>query len=317
MKSSAVVVTYFPGSGFQDYLDAWVSQVDELVVVDNGTSPAWCEEISGLIQAKYPNVELIANGQNLGIATALNQGFARLIERGHRTAFVFDQDSVPAPGMVDELFGVYSEWIQRGPVAMVAPQIEIPSAKTISSFLIPRGKFLFQRVRCEGEQVLGNVSLVISSGSLFDLDAYQNIGHFRDDFFIDYVDTEYCLRAVEQGYEIIVACKARLRHQLGNQREGRLGPLVMHPTFHSPVRWYFISRNRIAMLFEYAFRFPHWLLYELLVNTYGLVRLVLFEDRKVAKLLAMWLGMRDGLAKQMGPIPTAHRDALALAERYW
>ncbi len=311
MKPTAVVVTYLPPPDFSDHLDTWVSQVDKLVVVDNGSPSQWQQEFSRLIRSKYNTVEFISNEENLGIAASLNQGFARLIEEGHGSAFVFDQDSVPAPGMIAEILDVYTDCLGRGRVAIVAPQVEIPSAKAVASFLIPQGRFLFRRVRCDDRKALEHVSIVISSGALYDLDAYQQIGRFRDDFFIDYVDTEYCLRAQQQGYEVVVACRALLRHELGNQQERRFGPLTMHPTFHSPLRWYFISRNRIQVMLQYALRFPHWLLYELVVNTYGLVRLVLFEDRKIAKMRAILLGTWDGLAKRMGPISPARQSVLA------
>lgn len=314
MQTTAVVVTYNPPSDFSDHLGLWLSQIDKLILVDNGSPPAWREQMRRLVQEKHnDSVEFILNPANLGIAAALNQGFERLTEQGHGLTFVFDQDSLPAAGMVAEMLDVYEDRSKRGRIAIVAPSVEIPAARTGSSFLIPWGRFLFRRARCTHERVLENVSIVISSGALYDLEAFRQIGRFREDFFIDYVDTEYCLRARQRGYEVVVACKASLYHQLGGQREGHFGPLTMHPTFHPPLRWYFISRNRIPMILKYGVRFPHWFFYELVVNTYGLLRLVLFEDHKIAKVLAIMLGTWDGLANRLGPIPLARQTVLASA----
>ena len=314
MQTTAVVVTYDPPADFPDHLGLWLSQIDKLILVDNGSPPAWREQMRRLVQEKYnDSVEFILNPANLGIAAALNQGFARLMEQGHGLTFVFDQDSLPGAGMVAEMLDIYEDRSKRGRVAIVAPNVEIPAARTGSSFLIPWGRFLFRRARCTDERVLENVSIVIASGALYDLEAYRQIGRFREDFFIDYVDTEYCLRARRRGYEVVVACKASLYHQLGSQREGHFGLLTMHPTFHSALRWYFISRNRVPMLLQYGVRFPHWFFYELVVNTYGLVRLVLFEDHKVAKVRAIILGTWDGLANRLGPISLARQTVLAPA----
>ncbi len=159
--------------------------------------------------------------------------------------------------------------------------------------------------------MLENISTVITSESLYNLKAYQKICPFRGDFFIGYVDTEYCLRAKQHGYNIVVACNARLYHRLGNQQKKQFGPLTMHPTFHSPLRWYYISRNRIPMFRLYALQFPYWFLYELIVNSYGLARLLLFEDQKARKMLALLLGIFDGLSQRMGPISNSRKALIA------
>jgi rhamnosyltransferase len=309
----ALVVTHASPDGFLDSAEAWLSQVDQLIVVDNGSLPEWRQEVCAVLRAEARKVEFIFNERNLGVAAALNIGFARLLERGVDSAFVFDQDSTPASGMVAEILDLYQNQPQRAHLAIVAPNISVPSANTTASFLKARGRFLFRRVRCTGLQSLEDVSTVISSGALYSLDAFRQIGPFREDFFIDYVDTDYCLRAKQRGYKIVVACKARLVHQLGRQQEARLGPLTMHPTFHSPVRWYYISRNRVPMMFSHAWNWPHWLLYEMLINTYGLARLLLFEDHKLAKLLAIVLGTWDGLAHHMGPISSSRESLLTRA----
>jgi rhamnosyltransferase len=302
MNITAVVVTYDPPAGFLDRVAVWRSQVDQLLLVDNGSAIAWRNSVCPVIQEKFPNVEFLFNEENLGIGAALNLGLSRLLERGLEFAFVFDQDSQPGPGMIAELFEVYNNHVDRSRTAIVAPNVDIPAAKVTYSFLVPRGRFLFNRTRCGGQKVLQDVSVVILSGALYDLRAYRQIGPFREDFFIDYVDTEYCLRARQRGYNIAVACRAQLSHQMGDQREKQFGPLTMHPTFYSPLRWYYISRNRIRMITQYALRFPYWFLYELVINLYGLARLVLFEDRKVAKVLAIALGILDGLRNRMGPV---------------
>ena len=310
MEVAAIVVTYNPPAGFLDSLDIWLSQVHRLLIVDNGSAPEWRETVCQTIQDKYANVEFLSNVDNIGIGAALNRGFARLMEDGRKFVFVFDQDSHPALGMVAEVIRIYEEFPHRSKIAIVAPNVDIPLAAATASFLVPRTHFLFKRARCADQQALADVSIVISSGALYDLDAYRQIGPFREDFFIDYVDTEYCLRARRYGYGIEVACQARLSHELGDQRERRLGPITMHPTFHSPLRWYYMSRNRIRMVGLYALRFPYWFLYEALLGFYGLVRLVLFEDRKRSKWMAMTFGTLDGVLNRMGPVSRTRRSWL-------
>ena len=65
-----MVVTYHPGSDLCANLAALRAQVDELVVVDNGSRDMAVVERA----VAATGSRLIANGRNLGIAAALNQG---------------------------------------------------------------------------------------------------------------------------------------------------------------------------------------------------------------------------------------------------
>ncbi|MBE3041888.1 hypothetical protein IMZ48_04760, partial [Candidatus Bathyarchaeota archaeon] len=162
--------------------------------------------------------------------------------------------------------------------------------------------FLYERVRCRGDR-LDDVSIVITSGSLLRASAFQALGGFREDFFIDYVDTEYCLRALSRGYRIVVACNAKLEHRLGDRTREQRGPFVLYPTGHSPTRWYYISRNRIPMLRMYALRFPHWLTFEIAASAFWLLRMLIAEDLRAEKVRAVLRGTWDGLRGRMGPMP--------------
>ncbi len=313
MNTNAIIVTYNPPSEFYENLFHWRNQLDHVIIIDNGSTPEKRSFFQQAIQDNLGNIEFIFNKTNLGIAAALNQGFARLVNQGSDLVFVFDQDSQPAPGMVETILDTFYSHPQREQIAIVAPMIEDPAGGITFRYMRPHGRFFFERIRSDSQK-LEDVTIVITSGALYNLKAYQKIGPFRDDFFIDYVDTEYCLRAKQNGYTIVVNCKARLQHRLGNQQKRRVGPLTMHPTFHSPLRWYYISRNRIPMVLLYAYRFPHWFFYELVNNSYGLIRLLLFEDKKASKLLAMLLGTLDGLNRRMGPISNSKKALIAKNE---
>ncbi|MFX8766500.1 glycosyltransferase family 2 protein, partial [Acinetobacter baumannii] len=51
-------------------------------------------------------------------------------------------------------------------------------------------------------------TLLISSGSLISVEALKAVGLMRDYYFIDYVDTEWCLRAEYLGYKNFVSAQA-------------------------------------------------------------------------------------------------------------
>ena len=294
-----LIVTFNPSSDFFDQLDTFYTQLEQIVVIDNGSDPDVCSQLNWEVKRRESSLTVIFNETNFGVATALNQGFGWALEHGYRHIVAFDQDSLPAPGMIPAMLDVFSTYATDGYLGVVAPVIEDIRVGKRARFLRPNRAFFFEWVDCQG-RVLENVSTVITSGALYDLETYQKIGPFKDDFFIDYVDTEYCLRARQHGYKIVVACDAHLDHRLGERQKRELLGYNHFPTFHSPVRWYYISRNRIPMLRQYAIRFPHWLLYEIVASLYTLARMLLFERQRISKLRAIFLGTIDGIRGRMG-----------------
>lgn len=294
-----LIVTYNPQPDFFVRLDSFYTQLKKIIMVDNGSKPDIHYLLRREARKRKSSLTIIYNQSNLGIATALNQGFRWALEHGYHYIITFDQDSCPAPGMLPIMLKVLSSHVGDGNLAIVAPMVMDPKAEFEAFYLRPKNRLLFERVSCK-EPVLENVTYVITSGSLYDLAAYQKIGPFRDDFFIDYVDTEYCLRAKEKGYKIIVACEAHLSYHQGNRQKRIFWKRDHFPTFHSPLRWYFSSRNRILMLRRYAIHFPHWLLYEMVASFYILIKMLLFETQKVEKLKAIFYGTLDGILGRMG-----------------
>ena len=296
-----VIVTYNPSPDFFERLNTFYTQFDQIILIDNGSHPDVCRLLKQAMQQRISSLNIIFNETNLGIATALNQGFSWALKQGYSKVVTFDQDSYPAPKMLQTMLEVFSTYADGSELAAVAPVVIDVAVSVRARYLRSRNKLLFERVSCNGS-VLEDVTYVITSGTLYDLTAYQKIGPFRDDFFIDYVDTEYCLRAREKGYKIIVACQAQLNHRQGERQKRVFLGRDYYPSFHSPLRWYFISRNRIPMLRRYALRFPHWTSYELFASFYIFLKMLLFETQKMAKLRALLYGTVDGIRGQMGKV---------------
>src|SRR5437762_5458329 len=176
----AVVVTYFPEGDLLSRLQRLRPQVAQVVVVDNGTTG----EAANSLQAAESElrITLIRNGCNLGIATALNQGAQWAAEQGYQWILTLDQDTESDPTMVESLTSVYRSCEFAEKVAVVGPNFR--QAFNNKPF------YEFAEV---GERSYRELKTVITSGSLTSLRAFQVIGGFREDFFIDCVDLEYCL----------------------------------------------------------------------------------------------------------------------------
>jgi rhamnosyltransferase len=303
----ALIVTHHPAHEFFAGLPILLAQFDRVLIVDNASA----EETRLMLrqaaaQFEAQHLTILFNFENRGIASALNQGFRWALDQGYEHLFVLDQDSRPASNMTRELLQVYEAHPRRERIAIIAPRIV--DELTGETAPVVRWHGFQLRKDVPRADVLENVALVITSGSLNNLSIYKKLGPFRDDFFIDYVDTEYCLRARANGFEIVLASQAVLYHRLGDQRMKHISKLTLRPTFHSPRRWYYMHRNRIRMAGMYFLRFPNWVIYDLFVGIYAFLKMLAYEDHKLQKIWAVFLGVFDGITNRMGPI-SARRTA--------
>ena len=300
----AVVVSYHPGPEVGETLRLVVEQCGLALVVDNGSS---AEDLARL--ASVLGVQVMPLGRNFGIATALNRGVSRAAELGFSHAILFDQDSRPERGFAAALVATA---VAHPRAAVVVPRIvELGAAPRLYRWARrhPSLPFGFQRVACEGVD-LPDVTMAITSGSLVEIAAWRALGGADETLFIDYVDTDHCLRVARSGRTIAVSAGAILLHRLGDRREQRFVGFTLRPTNHAPVRHYFMARNRVHLWRRHAVARPDWAAFDLSYLVYNTVRVLLSEEARWLKLKALTLGTWDGLIGRRGPCPPNRERAL-------
>ncbi len=299
-----VVVTYHPAEDIFENLQAIVAECGEVLVVDNGSAKAICDRM-----AVVSGVTLLALEHNAGIAAGLNR--AALWSRG-RSLFgmiVFDQDSKPLTGFVSELWATHD----RNPRAAVIGSRIVEAGREESSYRWVRRNpcwpGIFQRVACDGGD-LSEVTMVISSGSLIELEPWSRLGGFDEGLFIDYVDTDYCLKVIRSGAHVAVASGASLQHHLGKRATGRVLGKDLRPMHHAAFRHYYMARNRMHLWRRHALALPHWALFDFCFAGLNGCRVIFFEAEKWAKFKALMLGTWDGLRGKTGACPVGRLRSL-------
>lgn len=301
---AAVVVTFHPDHAFLQRLSLLLEQVARVVIVDNNSDQTcllpWAPKL-----AEEHRVTLLRNTENLGIAAALNQGIHRLVDEGYQWVLTLDQDSICGTGMVAALRHKIEADPDSSSIAIVGVNRQDPiDPNSDHLWLRPKNRFpfipFFERVTC-GKLGYEGTTAVITSGSLVNVGVFQQIGAFRDEMFIDLVDTEYCLRARRTGYRIVVACDANLIHRIGEKRKVSILGMGIVATHHAPLRRYYLFRNTVTLMREYFRVHPHWIIYHSLALGQILLGIVLLESRKFAALRACLLGIYDGVRGKIGP----------------
>ena len=140
------------------------------------------------------------------------------------------------------------------------------------------------------------------------LPAWRDLGRFREDFFIDAIDHEFCLRARQAGYRVGVNLFPSMDHKIGFALPHDDWVARIIPYRHHPVRKYTIARNTLRLILEYAFREPSWSLRRTTSLIVELLSIIFLEPEKGRRLRAFLHGLRDGWRNRMGPIPSELLD---------
>lgn len=237
---------------------------------------------------------LLNDGANLGLGTAYNRMAALARADGFSALLLLDQDSSPLPSMAPALCEARARLIAAGECpAVVGP---LPVAARGCGCKAPRCVRRGGAVPAAGAVPL---EFVISSGSLIDLAAFEAVGGFREDFFIDAVDIEWCLRAWARHFSCWMLSSVPMPHRLG-QGVLRVPLLGLRLARQPPFRLYTHARNQVAML-----RLPSvplaWKCRAALAMAAQSVLHACASGGWPA-LRAFALGVADGLRSRLGPV---------------
>jgi rhamnosyltransferase len=292
----AIVVTYNPDLEVLEHELTLVGpQVNKVWIVDNGSS----NKVMNWLHSRALSLqfELLCLGQNYGIARAQNEGICMAKAAGADYIILFDQDSAPSSNMVSKLFELAHFQRKQGiKVAGVGPNYRDARQENPPPFIRISGLKVLRQF-CSSLDAVVEVDYLIASGCLIPMDTLNDVGLMRVEFFIDYVDIEWGLRAKRLGYQSYGVCGATMAHDLGEEPIKFLGK--SYP-LHSPTRHYYHFRNAVWM-YRQEYLPLNWRLVDgwHLLLKFGFYSL--FAKPRLKHIYMMTKGLLHGLAKRMGP----------------
>ena len=269
-----------------------LAQLDALVVVDDGSGAASDRVLNALAEH---GVTVLRQPENAGIGAALNRGVAHALDAGAEFVVTLDQDSSLPDDAVHRLHEAYLHAAATLPVGAVVPEY-------------------FAGVRQARGEIAPGVwasANVIQSGMLIPRAVWERQGGFREDFFIDLVDTEYEFRLTRARLPIVAAPGVRMGHRLGTALERRLfgrrfgirGLLPDEVTVSTPFRYYYRRRNRIVLNREYAGSFRARVLRDTILDHLHFVNVLMLAQPRGALRRLLREGRRAGRRAAMGRMP--------------
>jgi len=234
VETIAGIVTYNPDlTRLTENVAAIAGQVSEIVVFDNGSSNN--DIIKATLSDKCKFIDNPLN-KNLGIASALNEICRYASDKGYDWVLTLDQDSVCPDNIISE----YSKHLSISGLGILSPRILDRNIGDIDG---------------DDARALTRIDACITSASLLNVQAWKEVGGFWDELFIDMVDFDICWSLQKAGYKVFRVNSVSLLHELGHSVKKNFRGNDIAVFNHSPLRYYYIARNTIAVGRKYNRRY--------------------------------------------------------------
>lgn len=224
------------------------------IVVDNGST----DDSVAVIREKFPDVEVIITGKNLGFAGGNNVGIHRALEWGADYIWLLNNDTVVDKNALNALFEVFGDksvgvagskiyfmpgrefhkdrydepeygkvlWYAGG---LIDWQNMYASHRGVDE--VDKGQF----DKKEETPFVTGCSMVVKR------EVFEKIGLFNEKLFAYLEDLDYCLRASQAGYKLFYAPQSIIWHK--NAGSSGVG---------SSLHQYYMTRNRLFIGMRYA-----------------------------------------------------------------
>lgn len=284
-----LIITFNPEiDRLKENIASITKQLDYIIIVDNNSNNIL--EIRQLIQNL--SVILITNDSNLGIAAALNIGICRAKKDNKDWVVTLDQDSVlPLNTVKDVNNEINNDNANKSEISVGIYAVRF----------IDEGWSAVQIAKEKKENSMDrrDMEFVITSGNFVNIDAWESVGKFDEDLYIDWVDFDFDKRLIIAGYKIIQLNKVQMRHRIGNSNKPRFSPTRLgfkkgvFVSDHSSIRQYFYFRNKVIFRRRYETNSRDKIL-RILSIIYETRRVLLYPGI-VKKGLSAFRGIKDGL----------------------
>jgi rhamnosyltransferase len=276
--------------------------VDEILVVDNASTR---DVPQGPFSKK---VTVVHNSVNLGPGGAIGTGLQYGLVHGYDWMWVFDADSAPREDALEKLIELYNRLdpaMQRQTGVLSCSNVLLPSNRLFQGRRFIAGGPRKAKV---GSDDYYECDAVIWSGSLYRLAAVREVGMprcgvagFWEDLGHDYGDMEFSNRIRRAGYRILVHRTSLVDQTVGRSKATSLFGVSILSTNHPPFRRFLYFRN---MVFFWLQLYPrrNWVMLSLWFGyrfSTTLLKIMVMEEDRVAKMAACFRGARDGLLKRM------------------
>lgn len=267
-RFAGLAVLFFPNEDEIEWINEISVDFDFFYVFDNseGMSSGYRDRFSG-------NIEYISDGENHGLAYAYNMVMVKAYNNNIDFLCILDQDSIFFKESIVKIKTYICENSDKN-AAIYAPyvyynkdDIKIDTETKLVEWTINSGSFL-------------NVKLVVNLNLTYD-----------ENYFLDRLDRDFCMQIRRKGLCIYKIAESYLLQKLGVRKNGK--------NVHSPIRNYYMMRNRLYYNFKYYSFFNRWFR-NLVQCFFHFCNILISRDNIQSNFRMMLRGIKDYKIGQLG-----------------
>jgi rhamnosyltransferase len=274
MKILGVITSFYPDiDELERNINSFLPEIEHLIIWEN--TPKEKSYIQQLIERlKSTKVEVRTTGENEYLAVPFNLCARFALENSFTHLLTMDQDSC----FSNDHFKKYIAEIQNLKLNDVAAFGPNSSSRE--------------------QQKNQEVDHIFISGAIYPLDVFFELKGFNEELVIDAIDTEYCFRAKENNYVIIVFQNVNLEHNMGYRYKHWTG-LTLVP--YSAQRTYYFIRNSLWLWARFPQNYTKeyrnsFIKFRIVYRTLKLI----FEKDSLNKFVAIITALSHVKAKRLG-----------------
>lgn len=241
-KNPYVYIIILNWNGLKDTLECLesINKINypnfDVIVADNGSSDGSIEAI----RSKFPDLELLDNGSNLGFAEGNNRAIEQVLKTKAEYVLVLNNDTIVDQDILSALVKG-AELIQDG--GIFGPKMyHYDEKNTIwyaGGYWDPKTLSFEERgagMQDEGQfNDLSETEWVVGCAMFIRTAVFKKVGLLEAKFFLNNEEIDFCSRTKHAGYSCVFVPDAKLWHKISVSFGGE----------NSPMKEYFITRNRL------------------------------------------------------------------------
>lgn len=179
-----------------------------VIVLDNGSTDGSVE----CIRERFPDVEIMELGENLGFAKGNNAGIRAALARGAEYVWLLNNDTTVDPKALRAMVEKAESDPRIGAVGSAIYYMSQPERLKVwgggyVNFWQGRHRHFLRPVADEKVQFLTGASLLVRRSVL------ESVGLLDEGFFLYWEDTDICFRIRRAGWQLAVAGDCKVWHK--------------------------------------------------------------------------------------------------------
>jgi len=274
IKIFVVIVNY---NGAEDSIECVESLLEndhkniEIIIADNNSGQIQKEKLKAKLS---DSANLIYLNDNLGFSGGNNVGIKEALKNGADYILLLNNDTIVEKDFLTKLLAASENNVEAG---ITAPQINYYSEQNLIwsaggdiSKLKGSGFSRHENEADNGQVLSSYVDFVSGCCMLIKKAVFEKIGFLDEKYFLYLEDTDFCLRAINNGFKIYLVAGSKIYHKVNatTSREDSSLPI------------YYTSRNRLYFSKKMLGKWYYAVLWYLYVTMLPKFILWYFKDQK-------------------------------------